>query len=462
MSATCKSIFRNAEVVGPSPIRSTLPSNDLRRFRNLATTDLPENHYRLCWFRGSEMKRGRTPTYPRKAHASGYARIRWRGKDKYFKGFHGTKESLDDFWDWKNGLEGIDRGKIEPRKPNERLTVRDVMDRYLKWAAEEYQRNQEFFSLHRAANHVCRLYGNHFADDFGPLKLKAVRDSLMYREIKLKDGTVRSVPRARSYLNTTTGRIRRIFAWAVENELVGPSVAHALESVTHLKPGRTKAQEPRKVEPVPKELVFAVLPHLSSVVAAMVKVLWIVGMRSGELCIMRGADLDMSGDEWVYRPHQHKTKRKGKELVYHLGKMSQDIIRPFLREDPSEYLFSPADSVAEFRAVAAAKRKTKRQPSQLARKPKRNPRKKPGLHYTSGSFRQAVYRGLGKLSKELEDAPVQTWHPHRVRHSVATELRRTYGLEGSKVSLGHANISATQHYAELDMELARRIARERG
>ncbi len=35
-------------------------------------------------------------------------------------------------------------------------------------------------------------------------------------------------------------------------------------------------------------------------------------MRPAELCILRPADIDRSGDVWVYRPSDHKTQHHGR------------------------------------------------------------------------------------------------------------------------------------------------------
>jgi site-specific recombinase XerD len=52
------------------------------------------------------------------------------------------------------------------------------------------------------------------------------------------------------------------------------------------------------------------------------------------------------------------------------------------------------------------------------------------------------------------------WHPNRLRHSRATELR-SYGLDVTKTILGHTKVETTQVYAEKDiqgaMELVSRI-----
>jgi integrase len=54
------------------------------------------------------------------------------------------------------------------------------------------------------------------------------------------------------------------------------------------------------------------------------------------------------------------------------------------------------------------------------------------------------------------------WHPHQLRHSKATEIRRLYGAEAAQSILGHAELSTTEIYAEKSREMARQIMREIG
>jgi integrase len=57
---------------------------------------------------------------------------------------------------------------------------------------------------------------------------------------------------------------------------------------------------------------------------------------------------------------------------------------------------------------------------------------------------------------------VHRWHPHQLRHNAATVLRKEYGIEVAKIILGHATLSATQVYAERDLEKAREIVSKIG
>ena len=55
---------------------------------------------------------------------------------------------------------------------------------------------------------------------------------------------------------------------------------------------------------------------------------------------------------------------------------------------------------------------------------------------------------------------VLPWHPHRLRHSAATELRREFGVEMAQVTLGHKNVDITEVYAEKNLDaVARAISK---
>ena len=54
------------------------------------------------------------------------------------------------------------------------------------------------------------------------------------------------------------------------------------------------------------------------------------------------------------------------------------------------------------------------------------------------------------------------WHPHQLRHTAATEIRRAFGLEAAQLALGHSSAQVTDAvYAERDgskvAEIMRRV-----
>jgi len=78
-----------------------------------------------------------------------------------------------------------------------------------------------------------------------------------------------------------------------------------------------------------------------------------------------------------------------------------------------------------------------------------------GNPYDVAAYRKAITRGCVA-------AKVPHWHPHQLRHTAATELRKKYGVEVARAVLGHAHVAATEIYAEVDQQVAAKVAAERG
>jgi integrase len=59
-------------------------------------------------------------------------------------------------------------------------------------------------------------------------------------------------------------------------------------------------------------------------------------------------------------------------------------------------------------------------------------------------------------------AGVTPWHPHQLRHALASRIRREHGLEAAEVILGHARADVMQVYAARDESRAREVIRSVG
>src|SRR5207248_4732637 len=117
------------------------------------------------------------------------------------------------------------------------------------------------------------------------------------------------------------------------------------------------------------------------------------GMRPGEVRRLRLAEVDRSGDVWVYRPADHKTRHKGKSRAVYFGPRAKAVLAAFVERrgnvDPDEPLFSPrAEREERYRAMRAA-RKTPVQPSQVCRR-KATPKRAPAAMYTRTSYATAI------------------------------------------------------------------------
>jgi integrase len=259
---------------------------------------------------------------------------------------------------------------------------------------------------------------------------------------------------------------------------------HDLQAVTGLRKGRTEAKDPPPVGPVPEAIVERTIEHLCPTVAAMVRLQLASAMRPGELVIMRACDLNMSGAVWEYRPGSHKGEHHDQSKVIMLGPKAQEIIRPFLSLDIAGHLFSPRRAVAEQTAERRSDRKTKLWPSHVehqAKKRETRGRKPLHDHYSVNAYRRAIARACNRAFPHPTLATIarkdltadqraelkvwqksHQWHPHQLRHTMATTIRRQFGIEAAQAVLGHSQIDTSELYAQKSLEAARQIMKEIG
>lgn len=400
----------------------------------------------------------RIPKYRRRKDRD-IAFSEYHGKRTYFPGRYDSPESREAYGRFVQRLLIQQRALDRSPEPNpEGHSIAELVSDYLDHAKVYYltdgKPGSEYHLIRSALSPLLLNCADFFADTFGPRDLRAVREAMI--DLGWKRPTI----------NDAVNRIRRMFRWAVEHELVPVEVWQALRAVAPLKRGRTTAEEGGKVEPVDGDAVDAVLPHLPAVVADMVRLQRLTGMRSESLCGLRPCDVDRSADVWLYRPPTHKTTWRERELVIPIGPQAQAVLAPYLENRPSDaFCFSPAVSEGQRSVRRRAERKSPMTPSQAARQPAPRRLRPPKTRYTSASYRRAVERAIDHLNavrKKEGTPPVAHWHPHQLRHTVATEVRRKFGLEAAQVVLGHSQADVTQIYAERDLELARHVARKMG
>ena len=341
--------------------------------------------------------------------------------------------------------------------------------------------------------------------DFGPLKLRAVRDAMVRDNL------------ARKSINRHVGRIRQAFAWAAENELIDPMQPRRLECVKGLRKGQGGCEQRRR--PVLDwDRVQAVQPHAPSGVWAMVQLQWLTGMRSGEVLQMTAGAIDRTGEVWLYRPAQHKTEHRDKERVIAIGPKAQAVLATWMPEDPDEPLFQPARSEQARNVRRREDRVLPRWPShdpdyRRRRRGRGGRRRRPGTRYTKDSYRRAVQRAIVRSAAQewqaehgqdshlspafrgfLASAPKRRtaaevaawrrahggeaamydeafaadlagrmWHPHELRHAFATRARSSFeNWDPVRAALGHSSAEVTLEYARLEIRKAADVARRIG
>ena len=204
--------------------------------------------------------------------------------------------------------------------------------------------------------------------------------------------------------------------------------------------------------PISDADILATMEYLPAVVADIVQLQRLTGARPGEICDIRPGDINRKVDPWEYVPQSHKTEHHDRQRVVFIGPNGQRILLPYLLRPAGTYCFSPREAESKRRAAQHEARKV---PLSSGNRPgtnrKTKPRRTPGEKYDRNSYGRAVRRAA-------EKAGIAVWSPHRLRHTFATEVRKSFGLEAVQVCLGHSNADTTQIYAERDYSLAARVA----
>lgn len=113
----------------------------------------------------------------------------------------------------------------------------------------------------------------------------------------------------------------------------------------------------------------------------------------------------------------------------------------FLVRNRNSYCFTPADSEKQ-------------------RVRKSHFLKKLRPRYDKNSYRRAMLYAIAAARRVGVNVP--DFHPHQIRHTVATQVTKEYGIEAAKVLLGHRNLKVTEGYAELEKASAIKAASELG
>lgn len=423
-------------------------------------------------------RRNPNPAYCRHK-ASGQAVVTLSGKDIYLGPF-GSKASQAEYD--RVLAEWLGNGR-QIEKLTGDYSIAEVAAQFWQHIQTYYVKpdgtpTSERKSFQMAMAPLIRLYGRTPAEKFGPLALETVRNAM------IEQGW------CRKHVNDQIARVKMLFGWAVSKQLVNPMVHHGLTTVKALKKGRSKARESPPVKPIPAATVDLTMPKMSPTIQAMVQLQLLTGCRPGELCQMRTGDLDRSGEVWEYRPGSHKTEHHGIERLIHIGQRAQKWLTPFLKLDPSAHCFSPREAEAKRRAAQHEARVTPiHQGNSPGTNAKKRPKLRPGSCYTVASYRRAIARAcdaafppaepLARLDGESAKAwaarltPEQRkelakwqgdhrWHPHRLRHTAATVIRKEFGIESAQHVLGHSTPNMTLVYAEKNQEVARQVAAKIG
>lgn len=338
---------------------------------------------------------------------SGQARV-WIAGRRYYLGKYGSPES----WQKYHALIAeymATGGARNPSPAAAPLTLAELAERYLAAAGRKYRSNH-IAKIKATLGVVLSMFGPMKATEFGPSKLRAVQSHL----------------RAKGYHPATVNQrammLRKMFRWGVAWELVPPEIGHALREVENLPTPKPEAR------PANDAHVAAALGHMPPTVSAMVQLQRLTGMRPGEVCSLRGVDIEKDSPIpgiWTYRPADHKTAHLGLKREILISPEAQALLLPWLEATVGDaHVFRPADA--------------------LPWHPKKRRKRPIGVRYAPEAYAKAVWRAC-------EAAGVPHWSPNQLRHAAGTEFEATMGARTAGQLLGHRSLTTTRRYVKTDL-----------
>ena len=265
---------------------------------------------------------------------------------------------------------------------------------------------------------VVRLAGNRWISELDAIML----DNLLRQWVS-------SGRLGRTSINRNLSFVRQLMKFCVRRGYARAEQFTQIMCVDRLRQGRYGITEPEPVRPVDEQAYRASLAFLAPTSRSIVELLFLTGMRPGEVRLMLVEDLGLttirSRRQMLYVPHRHKTAHLAKRRAIPLMGAARAIVE------------------CQIRTV--------------------NPIS-PGYVFSSdgAGFTAMPENRLGKNIREAcERAGVDRWQPMQLRHRFGTVARAgRIKMESIAGLMGHTNTRTTEIYAEAtDVELIRTMGR---
>lgn len=381
----------------------------------------------------------RKPSTPKYTNhkATGQARVRLGGHDVYL----GKFDSPESHEKYRRVVaeyltaRAIPAGKDRRPAPLD-LSMNELILRFIKWAEGYYVKNGKPTSEMGIVRVTMRFLKEHYgrtpANEFSPLKLKALREEFV------RHGYCRRECNRRAQL------IARMYRWAVENELVPAHIHAELKAVACLPKGRTIAKDYPPIGCVSEEHFQAALPFMPASTRDILRFMSLTGCRPSEACAMRPLDIDRSDPVWAYKPGSHKTEHHERDRVILIGPQAQAILAPYLEyRKPELTVFDPRELDGPVKG-GVVRKKGCRYRDHLGRTIR-------GVTYFTAMY---LENAVGRACRK---ANIPAWTPNQLRHVVATKVQSQYSLDAARAILGHSNAQMTTRYAAHDLKAASEI-----
>ncbi len=351
---------------------------------------------------------------------SGRGRVCVAGKYHYLPGAFDSPESREAYWKIIGGIENGQAPSSLPRivpTPGNRpavasslLTVEELVEKYMEHARAYYRGRDgkptgEADVIRYALAPLLDVCVAVLVSEFKPSDLKTTRQEMIARGW------------SRRHINHCVRRIKAMFTWGTEEELVPAAVAGAVRMVKALGEGRDPAvKEKPEVEAVSDETLEKIRPFLSPLAADVVQVMCLCGCRPSELKQITVEAIDRTDPAcWTCPVKEHKTAYKGRPRVLYFNPTCQAAMAPWM--------------------VKAG----------------------------TGTVFPITHAGLRTvIAKACVKAGVPRFGPNALRHTAGTKARKVGGLEGAQHLLGHKHAKTTEIYAEVDASKARAVALKMG
>jgi len=278
--------------------------------------------------------------------------------------------------------------------PRDVVTVGELLDRYTQMLEQRTSERPDG-RPHPDLERVKRLgmflapYREWPVSGFGADELYAVQAAMV--EYRYDRGNGRSTAYTRSGINKVIGYVHRVWQWGIGRRITTEDQKQLLKEVRPLRTGQTAARDTTRRSLVTEDEFEKVAQHATTVVAEMLRLIWLTAMRPGEVCRMRPFDiLRKDADCWLYIPGRekspvgdHKTAHRQRVRAIPLAGQAQKILAPRIRRcKAKDYIFSPAEAMDETWTQRSADRKT---PLSCGNRPgtnrKEHPMIRPGKMY---------------------------------------------------------------------------------
>jgi integrase len=290
-------------------------------------------------------------------------------------------------------------------------TVASVAERYKSEQRPKVTESKRYH-LDAAISILVELFPSRPALEFDSLQMNRLRSELIDRGY------------SRKYANDILVIVKRCFKWSMQRDYITTDQHVKIQSIDSVSSSEAPT---RIVEPANDDDVNATLPLLSRDFQDTIAFLRATGCRPGEARLMQVGDIDR--ENWLLHRDKHKTSHKGKSRVIPIPSIVQPMLLKRLLRPDDAYVFGADDG---------------------------------DRPYEKRSLGRAIDHAIKRLNVERQKAdepPMEHWHPYRLRHARATEVREQYGVEVAQVILGHSRISMTEHYAGITEAKAKEVGK---